>query len=71
MDRELRRALVRASERQRGLSAKHKYSGPEFVTYFEEQNAKIDKQEIKAEKLKISVLGINNVSRRSLSVVTC
>lgn len=43
--------------------ADERCSGPEFLTYFEEQNAKIDKGEIKAEKLVISVLGINNVRK--------
>ena len=33
--------------------------GPEFITYFNEQNAKIDKGEIKGKKITVSALMIN------------
>ncbi|KAJ0268568.1 hypothetical protein COL940_013270 [Colletotrichum noveboracense] len=34
--------------------------GPEFIDHFQAQNAKIDKGEIKGEKIKVVALGINN-----------
>ncbi|KAI0089549.1 alpha/beta-hydrolase [Irpex rosettiformis] len=34
--------------------------GPEFVTFFDEQNAKIDKGELQGEKITVSALMINN-----------